>query len=384
MRAAALLTSVLSGFLASAAGGGAPPAARPPFLKALDLSYLPVLDCSGACSPFRAAAGGPAADALALAAAAGVNAVRLRLWVDPSARTASPWPPGNADYTYANLTGVLAMARRLQAAGLLLWLDLHYSDVWADPGHQTKPAAWSALSLDALVQRVGDWTRAALAALAAQGTPPAVVAVGNEITAGMLWSAPPQPCAQGGALFAAGCAAGAQWTALARLVAAGCAAVRAAAPAAAIQVHTDLGNRLARDGAGYIATFYQTLAAHGAADWDEIGLSFYPQWGAGNTSNVRLLGAVAAAFPGKRITLAETAYPHQDGSPGGQFPYTPAGQAAFLSALIGEVRAQPWGGGVAYWGGEFYNEPAGSGWAGLWGADGVSLPALTQPWRAQQ
>lgn len=273
------------------------------------------------------------------------------------------------------------MARRLKAAGLLFWLDLHYSDVWADPGHQSKPASWLELSLDDLVQNVGNWTREALTVLAAAGTPPDIVAVGNEISAGMLWAAAPEPCAQGGALFASGCDADAQWTALARLVSAGCTAVRAAAPGAIVQIHTDLGNRLAKDGAGYIATWYKTLVEHGASDWDEIGLSFYPNWGAGNTTNVRLLAAVAAAFPTKRITLAETAYPYKDGQPGGEFPYTPAGQAAYLSALLGEVQAQSWGGGVAYWGAEYYDFAAGSGWAALWGADGVSLPALTQPWR---
>jgi arabinogalactan endo-1,4-beta-galactosidase len=29
-----------------------------------------------------------------------------------------------------------------------LWLSVHYSDTWADPGHQVKPAAWNAAFTD--------------------------------------------------------------------------------------------------------------------------------------------------------------------------------------------------------------------------------------------
>ena len=167
----------------------APAASRqPPFLKALDLSYLAVLDCGGACSPFRPFAGAPPGDALAQAAAAGINAVRLRLWVNPSPNTTSPWPTDNPDYTYANLSNVGALASRARAANLSFWLDLHYSDTWADPGHQSQPAAWQGLSFDDLVSRVAEYTRASVAALVARGTPPAVVQVGNEVTNGLLWA----------------------------------------------------------------------------------------------------------------------------------------------------------------------------------------------------
>lgn len=349
-----------------------------PFLKALDLSYLGVLDCGGECSPFRARAGGPPVDALAQVAAAGVNAVRLRLWVNPSPRTPSPWPSDHADYTYANLSNVAALARRVQARGLALWLDLHFSDVWADPGHQTKPAAWAALTLVELTARVASWTGAAVAALVAQGTPPLVVQVGNEITAGLLWAAAPEPCSQGGALFAASCDQAAQWAALRALVAAGCGAVRAAAPGATILIHTDLGNRLP-GGLAYINEWYTSLALPDEV-WDGIALSFYPNWGAGVTQNVLLLSAVKAAFPRKRLVLAETAYAYKDGPTGGQFPHTPRGQADYLISLLNETRAVG-GDGAAYWGGEFYYMADGSGWSGIWDEAGVPLPALTEPWR---
>jgi arabinogalactan endo-1,4-beta-galactosidase len=53
----------------------------------------------------------------------GVNTVRQRLWVNPS----------SGDY---NLAYNIALAKRAKAAGLNVYLDMHFSDTWADPGHQ--------------------------------------------------------------------------------------------------------------------------------------------------------------------------------------------------------------------------------------------------------
>lgn len=90
-------------------------------------------------------------------------------------------------------------------AGLELWLDFHYSDWWADPGHQAKPAAWSNLSLPQLTVAIQDFSHSAVAALVAQGTPPSIVQVGNEINAGMLWPQPGQSCSDSGSLHIPGC-----------------------------------------------------------------------------------------------------------------------------------------------------------------------------------
>jgi arabinogalactan endo-1,4-beta-galactosidase len=55
--------------------------------------------------------------------ASGVNTVRQRLWVNPSTG-------------YYNLAYNLKLAARAKAAGLNVYLDMHFSDTWADPGHQ--------------------------------------------------------------------------------------------------------------------------------------------------------------------------------------------------------------------------------------------------------
>jgi arabinogalactan endo-1,4-beta-galactosidase len=57
--------------------------------------------------------------------ASGVNTVRQRLWVNPS----------SGDY---NLAYNIKLANRAHAAGLNVYLDMHFSDTWADPGHQVR------------------------------------------------------------------------------------------------------------------------------------------------------------------------------------------------------------------------------------------------------
>ena len=76
----------------------------------------------------------------------GLNYVRLRLWVNP--------PAG-----YSDLTQDLAMARRIEQAGDRVYLDIHYSDFWADPQHQDIPAAWRGQDLAQLTNTVRSYTQ---------------------------------------------------------------------------------------------------------------------------------------------------------------------------------------------------------------------------------
>ena len=379
-------------FMAAAAA-----AAAAPMIIGSDMGYLPMEDCYGACPFARKSKGSPPEDALAMQAAAGINTIRLRLWVNPSSHTEpGPWP--GPDYSYCNLTSVLAMARRVRGAGMGLWLDFHYSSVWADPGHQTKPAAWAGMDLYALRDVMYNYTYSALQALNEQGTPPSVVQVGNEITNGMLW-ATGSNCSDGGALYQKGCAAepGGNWPVLGSLVSSATKAVRLVTPDALLIIHTDLGNKLSSaSGVDTINWWYSQLeTAGGFTDYDAIGLSYYPQWGAGNTTNVQLLRQVIAAHPNKKIVLCETSYNFQGTPADGpasrrrhssvaanppEFPYTPQGQLEYTRAIIAQVRSlgPDSAGGLAWWGGEYYNMASGAGWTSLWDEDGVALPALLQ------
>src|SRR4051812_4402102 len=113
-------------------------------------------------------AAGVARDPLDVLKGAGVNYVRLRVWNNPRGG-------------YNNKAKVLQYARSVKAKGLKLLVDFHYSDTWADPDTQTKPAAWVSHGIGRLQTDVHDYTYDVCSGLKAQGTTPDSVQIGNEI-----------------------------------------------------------------------------------------------------------------------------------------------------------------------------------------------------------
>src|SRR3982751_6120725 len=61
----------------------------------------------------------------------GWNAFRLRVFVSPVRQA-----PNNS------LENTIPLAKAIKDAGDTFMLDIHYSDTWADPGHQDTPVAW--------------------------------------------------------------------------------------------------------------------------------------------------------------------------------------------------------------------------------------------------
>src|SRR3954453_21664727 len=115
----------------------------------------------------------------------GANLFRLRLFVNPQ-----------SNYTNQNFGAIqsqaydIALAQQIKAhaPNAKFLLDFQYSDTWADPGHQTKPAAWASQTFAALNSTVHDYTVSALTSMRNAGVKPDMVQVGNEVTNGMLWS----------------------------------------------------------------------------------------------------------------------------------------------------------------------------------------------------
>jgi arabinogalactan endo-1,4-beta-galactosidase len=105
--------------------------------------------------------------------ASGVNTVRQRVWVNPS--------DGNYNLAYN-----LALAKRAKAAGLGVYLDLHLSDTWADPGHQAVPSGWPT-DISNLAWELYNYTLDVCNEFSSAGISPSIVSIGNEITAGLLW-----------------------------------------------------------------------------------------------------------------------------------------------------------------------------------------------------
>jgi arabinogalactan endo-1,4-beta-galactosidase len=126
---------------------------------------------------------------LSIFSSGGMNYVRLRLWINPvSGNFGTPLePPFCAAANCPDLANDLTMAAQAKAAGLKLLLDIHYSDTWADPQHQNVPGGWAGETLPQLAASMHDYTESVIQAFAANGTPVSQVAIGNEITQGLLW-----------------------------------------------------------------------------------------------------------------------------------------------------------------------------------------------------
>ena len=192
-------------------------------------------------------------DLLAILARHGFDWIRLRIFVDPSA------PGGYSPVGYCDLDHTLIMAGRVHAAGLRLLLDFHYSDTWADPGHQDKPAAWRDLHGPALAWALQEHTRSVLAALRDQGTPPDMVQIGNEISNGFLWP--------DGEVWVNG-----DWDGFAALLKAAVRGVREVDAGVPVMLHLADGGR--NDTARAVL---DPLLAR-AVPFDVIGVSYYPRW----------------------------------------------------------------------------------------------------------
>ena len=168
--------------------------------------------------------GGQKLDLLALLRARGFNYIRIRTFVNPSA--ADGYAAGKAE-AWCDRAHTIELAKRVRALGMGFLLDFHYSDNWADPGKQVKPAAWAALSFAELVKAVHDYTKETVAALADAGAAPDMVQVGNEITPGML--------------LPDGSSDNANWPMLGQLLKAGATAVQEVDPNIRIMLHIEKG-----------------------------------------------------------------------------------------------------------------------------------------------
>ena len=144
------------------------------FYKGADVSWVTEMEQDG--KKFYNAAG-KEADCFVLMKEVGMKAIRLRVWVNPEKVY------GN----YCHQTDVVAKAKRAKEAGLEVMIDFHYSDFFADPGRQTKPAVWEGKTHTELKAAVTEHTAAVLKALKEAGVTPKWIQIGNETRNGMLW-----------------------------------------------------------------------------------------------------------------------------------------------------------------------------------------------------
>ena len=271
-----------------------------------------------------------------------LNWIRIRIFNNPS---------GSIYGVCQDVNYVTTLGARVKAAGFKFLLDFHYSDTWADPGHQTKPAAWSSLSQSQLVTAIHDYTRDVISHLRDNNAMPDMVQIGNEINCGMLF--PNGNCCNG------------NWQNLADLINSAIAGIndgRGAEPMPKIMIHV----AYVKSGGGISSTqwFFDNLMYTYGVQFDVIGQSFYPEW-PGTLDDLTInLNFMAGRYLDKEILIAE-AGDYYTGSTG----KTPESQKAFLDGLIQRVQATPGGKGigVCYW------EPT---W--IWNSS-VAYKALFQP-----
>jgi arabinogalactan endo-1,4-beta-galactosidase len=309
---------------------------------------------------------GRTGDALEILHDHGMNYARIRVWVDS--------PDG-----YHQKEQLLEMAKRLKTNGLKLLVDFHYSDSWADPGKQNKPAAWSDLNFEQLRQALYDHTYDVCNRLKAQGTPPDMVQIGNEINNGMLW---PDGHAD-------------NWDRLAALLKEGFRAVKDCSPSTLVMLH------IAEGGDNQLARWWFDHAVERSVPFDVIGISYYPYWHGTLFDLQNNLNDIALRY-NRDIIVVETAYPftnqENDDSPNiipspniSGYPTTPEGQRKMLADVMSIVRAIPdgHGRGVFYWDATWTAVPgngwdpadpgSGNGWENqaLFDYENRALPAMT-------
>ena len=219
----------------------------PDFARGADVSWLSEMENDN--KTFKKADGTPA-DLLEVLKDCGINAIRLRVWVDP---------PGG----WSNKEDMVKLALRAAKAGLALMVDFHYSDFFADPSRQTIPSAWASDKddLEKMCSHVSAHTTQVLQALKDAGVKPAWIQIGNETRNGMLWPA------------------GQLWTAsgdlpdgrkhFAQLYNAGYDAAKAVFKDAVVMPHL---NNAYEDNAWW----FRQIKAEGGK-FDDIALSHYPQ-----------------------------------------------------------------------------------------------------------
>ncbi|QBN20646.1 arabinogalactan endo-1,4-beta-galactosidase [Flavobacterium nackdongense] len=314
-----------------------PPPASFAFSKGADVGWLPQMEATG--YKFYDT-DGTAKDCLQLLKDRGINTIRLRVFVNPSNDKASG---------HCSPAETVVMAVRAQKMGMRIMIDFHYSDTWADPAHQTKPAAWTNHSFAELQNDVYKHTFDVLTALKTAGVTPEWVQVGNEIPGGMLW---PEGKSS-------------NFSQLAQLLNKGYEATKAVNSNIKVIVHVDEGNNNAK-----FRWFFDSAKAN-SVKYDVIGLSYYPYWIKSDYTATILdlennLKDMVSSY-GKEVMVVEV---------GGDYTLV-QNTKDMLVAVLKAVKSVPdnKGLGVIYW------EPEGEkSWSGYqlnaWQSNGKPSPAL--------
>jgi len=318
------------------------------FIRAADMSYLPDAERNNALYKYN----NVAQDPLLTLKNAGCNTVRVRLWKNPTTAASS-------------FAEVKLFTQRIKQAGLKVWLTVHYSDTWADPGNQTKPQEWNSLSFANLKQEAVLYTQSILSEIN-----PDIIQIGNETNDGFLFPDGRLSVNQSQYL---------------ELIQGISNIIRTQAPNTKIMLHY-----AGLSGADYFFNKVMNI------DYDYIGISYYPIWHGKDLNLLQQTLTSLSATYNKEIIIAETAYPFTLGWNDWtnnnvglsnqlitEYPATPQGQKDFVLQIKSIVKQIPKGNGFCYWGAEWISYRGaqatdGSSWENqaMWDFGNNALPVL--------
>ena len=213
-------TIIIAG-IAALALAGCKSAQEEPFWLGADISWETQMEQRG--EKFYNYEGDDEWECTALMQELGLNAVRLRVWVDPQAWTlqqrelrrqmmeaqqaqqgqrprrpqggpqppqpqAEPETPADPHVGSCDKEDLLVKCLRAKDLGMEIMVDFHYSDNWADPGKQPVPLSWKGHSYEQMKEDLKAHTVEVLTLLKDNGVEPKWVQVGNETSNGLLWS----------------------------------------------------------------------------------------------------------------------------------------------------------------------------------------------------
>ena len=305
-----------------------------------DISLLPSYEANG--SKYRTTTGAAITDVITFSRDNGLNAMRVRLFVDPTKAPDAEKKEG----VRQDLAYVTALGKRIKDAGLKFLLDFHYSDSWADPVKQYTPDAWVSLTDLQLYDKIYNYTKECLQTLKAAGAEPDFIQTGNEISYGMCWG-------KRGSSSLKKCYTNndANWLRFTTLLKNAIKACREECPQAKIIIHTE---RVAK--VDIQEAFYERLQK-AELDYDIIGTSFYSYYHGSLQTLETSLNMLASNFPTKDIWLVEVGYFYNWQPtikwPGvdlhEQYPINEDGQAAYTEALINVLNKHEKVKGLFWW-----------------------------------
>lgn len=269
----------------------------------------------------------------------GLNAMRVRLFVDPSL--------DNDKAVCQDLEYVKALGKRIKDQRMAFMLDFHYSDTWADPGKQWTPDAWKTLSDAELYEKIYEYSKDCLQQLKDAGATPDFIQTGNEISYGMIWGTK----ASVGSNTVNRCYTNspeANWTRFFNLLKKAGQACREECPNAKIIIHSE------RTPKPSVLTDFFDRMKNAEIDYDIIGLSYYPEHHGNLATLETALTSLENKNYGKDIMIVETGYSYAWSIGGeynytGTYPYTEEGQRRFTADLITKLNSHSSVKGLFWW-----------------------------------